>query len=204
MAISKHDVPYSTAVASNATAGILNFAKHARSPANMQQNDGRPGVGNFVAEVPTDTTLKLGDVIVVSDVQNASMSVFGFSVRIAGVLGTAAKVRPAIIRYPDPAATPAARAAAADKSILHWLSDELTPVAAGVGASLSGTEPVAKTIAAAVASADTAGNAPLWGYPIDCNFFLGLVVTAKATAATAAAVEVHSHYQYAVQTQREV
>ena len=201
---------HSTAVAHSAAKGVLNYAKYPRIPANMQQNDGRPGVGNFIATIPSGTTLKRGEIIVLSDVQNDGMSLLDFNVRVATFLGAAdassAKVRPAIIRYPDPALTAAARLDAADKSILHWLAAEMTPVEAGVSAELTGVYPITKTVEPDIEATTTekSGDANLLGYPVGCLFFIGLAITDGATAATTADIEIHSHYSYAVQTQRGV
>ena len=197
---------HSTAVAHSAAKGVLNYAKYPRDAANMQQNDGRPGVGNFIAKVPSGAELKRGEIIVLSEVQNEGMALLDFNVRIGGALGASVKCRPAIIRYPDPAATAAARLDAADKSILHWLAAEMTPVAAGVSAELTGVYPITKTVEPDIETTTTeaTGDANLLGYPVGCLFFIGLAITDAATAATAADVEIHAHYSYAVQTQRGV
>ena len=206
MAISKHTTPYSTAVAGNTTAGIRNYSKYERSPANMQQNDGRPGVGNYVGVIPADAVLAQGDIIVCSDIQNAGMSILGFHYSVEKTLGTGVKLRPAIFRYPDPAATSAIRANAADKSVLQWLDAEFAGQAAKTDA-LSATQQVATAIDSDIETAETSGAIPLVGYPQPCNFFMGFAVTAAHSGATPkvpAAVEFHAHYQYAIQTQREV
>ena len=184
--------------------GIYNFSKYPLKEAHQKQTDGRPFVGNFSGTIPADTVLAAGDVIVCSAQITPRMALFDGRYNVGKTLGTGPKGRLAILKYPDPAATSAARAAAADKSVLHWLESERTLQDDFIH-EVDGEKTITTTVNAAVAVAEGANteSVPILGYPVLEQWYLGLVITAAhgANQKVAAATDFHCFYHVAQQTQ---
>ena len=188
--------------------GILNFSKYPMKEAHQKQSDGRPFVGNFSGKIPADTVLAKGDIIVCSAQITPRMALFNARYNVGKTLAGGVKGRLAILKYPDPAANAAGRAAAADKSVEHWLEDERTLQAAFVH-QVSGTQLISTTIDDDIGAAETASaeSIPVLGYPVLNQWYLGLVITTAHTAGqkvAAGGVDFHCFYEVAQQTQSGV